>query len=123
VLQTSAATICVIGEGEETIVELLAALEQGKRLHGVAGIAFRNGDEIVRTPRRKRMANLDDLPLPAWDLFPMEEYRARKQNSGLYQGRAMRCWRREVVRIAAPSAPARNVDHAVRHARSGEGGG
>jgi anaerobic magnesium-protoporphyrin IX monomethyl ester cyclase len=89
VLQTSRADICVIGEGEETIVELLEAITQKQDLHGVAGIAFREGDQIFHTPRRKRMTHIDDLPLPAWDLFPMEEYRNRKQNSGLYQGRAM----------------------------------
>jgi len=89
VLQTSAADICVIGEGDETIVELLAAIEQGRPSHDVAGIVFRDGDQIVRTAPRKRMMKIDHLPLPAWDLFPMEEYISRKQNSGLYQGRAM----------------------------------
>ncbi len=89
VVQTSAADICVIGEGDETIVELLAAIEQRRPLHDVAGIVFREGEQIIRTAPRKRMMKINHLPLPAWDLFPMEEYISRKQNSGLYQGRAM----------------------------------
>lgn len=89
VLETSAADACVIGEGDETIVELLAAIEHGTPLEAVAGLVFRDGSRIVRTQPRKRMMKIDHLPLPAWDLFPMEEYISRKQNSGLYQGRAM----------------------------------
>src|SRR5262249_6972104 len=38
---------------------------------------------------RKRIRNVDDLPLPAWDGFPMEEYLSTRNGNGVYRGRAM----------------------------------
>lgn len=64
--------IVVVGEGEETIVHLLRALESGRRenLAGVDGIVYREGGELRRTPPRALIRDLDTLPLPAWDLLP-----------------------------------------------------
>ena len=59
------------GEGEVLLCELLDALEPGApldpdRLNGIAGITFRHPvtDEVVRTPDRERIADLDALPSP-----------------------------------------------------------
>ncbi len=69
------ADAAVIGEGEETSLELLEALRKGGNLERVSGIAFRNGDgAIVRTPARTLIADLDALPLPDRDAIAMEEY-------------------------------------------------
>ena len=56
--------ICVIGEGELTISELVSTLEKGKsELEKVEGIAFRNKmDKIIITRRRGFIQNLDELP-------------------------------------------------------------
>ncbi len=89
VLQTSPTTVCVIGEGEETVVELLACLLEGGDMSAVRGIAFRADEEIVRTPPRPRTKAVDDIPLPAWDLLPITDYIDRRQNNGINQGRAM----------------------------------
>ncbi len=59
----------VIGEGEETILELLAAFDQNKPLSTVRGIIYKDGPNIVKTDRRPFIKNLDVLPLPAWDLL------------------------------------------------------
>jgi len=37
----------------------------------VPGICYRNG-EVKLTPRRSLITNLDELPMPAYDLFPMD---------------------------------------------------
>ncbi|MFH1538343.1 MAG: radical SAM protein [bacterium] len=69
------ADILCIGEGENTAVEMLDAIESGKPLDGVAGIWFRDADgEIRRTPPRTPIKNLDTLPHPLWDIFPMDVY-------------------------------------------------
>lgn len=60
----------VVGEGENTFSELVGALDQGAKLEPIAGLCFRDGDRIVRTPERLRTENLDAFPLPAWDLLP-----------------------------------------------------
>jgi anaerobic magnesium-protoporphyrin IX monomethyl ester cyclase len=66
--------IIVRFEGETTIVELLRALENNEDLSGVKGIAYRKEGRIIRTPARAMIADLDDLPLPAYDLMPMGSY-------------------------------------------------
>lgn len=88
-LEDPAITVCVLGEGEETIVELLPVLLAGGDLSGVAGIAYRRDGEPVRTLPRQRRRNIDDIPLPAWDLVPVEGYVDRGQMNGMNQGRAM----------------------------------
>ena len=60
----------VIGEGERTISELLTALERGNSLGEVRGIAFRENGDIKLTPPREFIENMDELPMPAWDLLP-----------------------------------------------------
>ena len=54
----------VVGEGEETFLELIKTLIQRKQVNNLEGIAFKNADgEIIETPRRKRKTNIDDLPI------------------------------------------------------------
>lgn len=66
--------IIVRFEGEETVVELLNVLKDQGDLSKVRGIAYRRGGEIVKTPLRPLIEDLDTLPLPAYDLMPMGRY-------------------------------------------------
>ena len=65
----------IIGEGEETMRDLVAVLEQGGlpdhgSLEGIRGLAFRRDGEVVINERRNLISDLDSLPLPAYDLIP-----------------------------------------------------
>jgi len=65
--------VAVAGEGEITLSELVRARASGNTPSGlgdVLGIAFRDCGHIVRTQPRPWIENLDDLPFPAWRLFP-----------------------------------------------------
>jgi len=73
-LKTTGADLVAIGEAEETIVDLLKCKMESGDLSKVRGIAFRSGDDIVVNERRKPIHNLDSIPFPEWELFPMEEY-------------------------------------------------
>lgn len=65
----------VRGEGEVTIVELLAALEAGGPLDEVAGISWRGPDgRFHRNPDREQVADLDQLPLPDWTILDPGRY-------------------------------------------------
>ncbi len=55
----------VLGEGEETFLDLARRIEQGGRGEGIAGSAWRRNGEICLGPRRKRIRNLDALASPA----------------------------------------------------------
>ena len=62
--------IAVLGEGEETIAELLSVINNKISLSSVKGIVFRNNGKVVFTETRPLIKDLDSLPLPAWDLLP-----------------------------------------------------
>ena len=62
--------VCVLGEGEATIVELLKILDNGGALNDVPGLAFMSDNQIIRTIPRELIRDLDALPFPAWHLLP-----------------------------------------------------
>jgi radical SAM superfamily enzyme YgiQ (UPF0313 family) len=66
------------GEGLHTLVELVAALKSTRpRLDQVAGLWYRDDDGIRFNTDRPLIADLDQqIPDQAWDLLPMECYRA-----------------------------------------------
>jgi len=59
-----------INEGEYSLVEVIEAFKSGSSYHDISGIVFRDRDEIIVTPARPLIENLDELPFPAWDLIP-----------------------------------------------------
>ena len=67
----------LLGEGEETLLELITALETGNPIQHIMGLAFIRNDQINHSPKRPVMKDLDTLPLPAWDLVDFEPYRDR----------------------------------------------
>jgi anaerobic magnesium-protoporphyrin IX monomethyl ester cyclase len=67
----------VRGEGETTILELVAALEGAQDLSSVNGLTFRRRGEIVSNPDRELLADLDTLPFPARHLFDLNRYGLR----------------------------------------------
>ncbi len=65
----------VMGEGEVTFHELMEALNNGQTdFQNIAGLAFRHNGAVEFGPVRELIKNLDVLPLPAYDLFPMGRY-------------------------------------------------
>ena len=72
--QLDYALVSVFGDCEYTMGELLEELKQpSPKPENVQGLCYRNGD-VKLTPRRQLIANLDELPMPAYDLFPMDRY-------------------------------------------------
>jgi radical SAM superfamily enzyme YgiQ (UPF0313 family) len=71
VLGEPAVDLVVRGEGENTMREIAAERPWAE----IAGISFRRDGATVHNPDRELIANLDDLPLPAYHLLPMHKYR------------------------------------------------
>lgn len=67
-------TACILGEGEETITDLLDAMATARELDTVSGIMLRREGAYVKTGKRERMRKLDEIPVPAWEEFPVELY-------------------------------------------------
>jgi anaerobic magnesium-protoporphyrin IX monomethyl ester cyclase len=69
--------IVVRGEGEQTILEIASHVADScfNGLHEVAGITFRENGQIFQNPNRPFIHNLDQLPFPAYNYFPLRKYR------------------------------------------------
>ncbi len=65
--------IVVAGEGELTFRDLVAALEKGKDLSDVKGIAFKKDGRVVRTPPQEPV-DLNELPELPYNLVDVEQY-------------------------------------------------
>lgn len=62
----------VLGEGEHACLEIV----QGNDPEHIKGIVYRKGEEIMKTSQRNNVANLDDIPFPAWHLVDLNKYPA-----------------------------------------------
>ena len=78
----------VLGEGEETLRELLPALQGFAEVHSVRGIAYLHHGQVVTTAPREPLHDFDALPLPDFSLvryanirlYPVERTRGCGMN-------------------------------------------
>ena len=80
---------CLRGEGEAAFCEVLARVAAGRSLDDAPSLAVRRGQSLVANPTLGRIDDLDALPRPAWDLFPVREYLRQGMGSGVDRGAAM----------------------------------
>ncbi|MGZ7208708.1 MAG: B12-binding domain-containing radical SAM protein, partial [Methanobacterium sp.] len=74
----------VMGEGEETIVDVVTNFEKNglNYLSEVRGISYRDDDKIRQNLPRPLIKNLDEIPFPARHLIPFKEYKTSKNQAG-----------------------------------------
>lgn len=73
IYDASKTDIVVIGEGEETFLEIIQELKRRKsNFKKIPGLALFDNDKIIKTTPRQFIQNLDNIPFPAYDLL---EYR------------------------------------------------
>ena len=72
------ADFVLLGEGKETLVELLDQLSARNEagFDFILGLAYKIKDEPYRNAWRPDISDLDALSFPAWDLVNIEKYRA-----------------------------------------------
>lgn len=70
------ADFVIIGEAEHTLLELTDYIENGGAdFFTIKGLAYTQNGSVIKTPGRPVLKDLDSLPLPAWDLVNMEQYK------------------------------------------------
>ncbi len=75
IFEETPADFAVYGEGEITFSELISHLKGERKLENIKGLMFRNGNgKPVVNPSREKIKDLNELPLPAYDIFPMGRY-------------------------------------------------
>jgi len=73
-LKKTRADLVVIGEGEITALEIIEALEGKKSFSSVKGIAYIEDGKFIKTGERPLIQEIDKIPFPAWESFPMDHY-------------------------------------------------
>ena len=71
-LQESMLDAICAGEADYSFAELA---DRGSPA-SISGLVWRNNDEIIHEAARLPIPDLDDLPMPAWDLYDPEQYKA-----------------------------------------------
>ena len=64
------------GEGFYTICKLIDALKNNAEEFPIEGLWYEKAGQIISNPRPPLIENLGQIPQPAWDLLPMNKYRA-----------------------------------------------
>ena len=83
-LNTSCADYVVMGEGEETIIELMNAIKNKKTFQEIEGIGYRINNQVVINNRRNRQRSIDKIPYPDWDSFDVKGYHENRFVGGMY---------------------------------------
>ncbi|MBN3033560.1 MAG: radical SAM protein [Candidatus Saganbacteria bacterium] len=75
----------VLGEGEETICELISYLEKQGEIGRVAGIGYRDqAGQIILTKARAPIADIDSLPWPDFESFEYDKYLEKMRPSDYF---------------------------------------
>ena len=82
-MEKTNADFCVIGEGELPLLNLLNEIGGSKNYSTVEGIMYREGNKYHTTIRSKPIKDIDGIPFPAWDLFPIDAYSAYKPSGAV----------------------------------------
>jgi radical SAM superfamily enzyme YgiQ (UPF0313 family) len=71
-LQYDCFDIGVVGEGEDTFLELVREIDKGRlsKLGKIKGIVYKKDGQVTFTGRREFVRNLDTIPFPARHLLP-----------------------------------------------------
>ncbi len=69
------ADVVIFGEGEITLKETIDTVNTTSNLSLVAGIVYKKEGETIKTSPRSVLKDLDELPMPAWDLVDINAYK------------------------------------------------
>jgi len=70
-----------MGEGEQTMLELVHAVQEGEGLANVPGIAFKEKGEVRFAPARPFIEDLDKVPFPSREMFDNQAYKRHYMKS------------------------------------------
>ena len=66
--------LIVLGEGERSLPQLVAALTAGKSVAAIDGVAWRDSGTVKINSKASYIENPDEIPFPAYDLIKMQDY-------------------------------------------------
>jgi radical SAM superfamily enzyme YgiQ (UPF0313 family) len=79
ILRNHPVDVCVRGEGEITMSELVEVYQGKRNIDDVAGIVFKRDGHVIPNGKRALIPDLDTIPFPDWDLVDFKKYRGNYQ--------------------------------------------
>ncbi|MEW6614392.1 MAG: radical SAM protein [Thermodesulfobacteriota bacterium] len=73
-LRDSDVDFIVIGEGENTLKNLLETFGKNNTVNEISGLAYRKDGRVIINKKNEFIDNLDTLPFPIWKKFPLKKY-------------------------------------------------
>lgn len=77
------ADVVVLGEGEETMSELMSCFENNDDISHIRGIVYQNGSKTIYTEPRELIEDLDGIPFPIYDDFDLKRYNGLPETKSL----------------------------------------
>jgi len=77
----------IIGEGELSFLELVHKIRKGETGADVRGVCFIKDDQYIQGGTTPRLANINNMPWPAWYLIDLEPYFKPNYTMGISTGR------------------------------------
>ena len=99
-LNNNACDYCVVGEGENTFFEFVKLYPSISDIKNIKGIAFKEKGSLQFKPR-EFIANLDDIPFPAYDTINVKNY---LRHPDLYRVRSRIC-KNSITMITSRGCP------------------
>jgi len=87
--ETQAVDYCVLGEGEATMLELVARIKTNHATADLRGIAARNPGQPAAPGLPARLTQLESIPRPAWEYVNVDGYMQLADTHGVNRGRSM----------------------------------
>jgi radical SAM superfamily enzyme YgiQ (UPF0313 family) len=75
ILQHNPLDALCLGEGEDTLLEMVQALEHNRDWRDIPGLWLKTGDQTFKTPPRSQTEDLDTILYPAWEHLSPRTYR------------------------------------------------
>lgn len=113
--------IVVVGEGEETVVELAEAIANDKPLDSIRGIVYKvNG--MIKENEARPWTDMDNAPLPPYHLLKKEHYRLEAIALNTSRGCPFQCtfcfnrnWNKLSYRYQSPEKAVEQIEWAKKH--------
>ncbi len=86
-LKNSEIDYVLIGEGEDSFIELLDSLKNGENVKSIKGIGYKKGKGVFVNKEIRFVKNLDKLPFPDRDGIDLELYYKAKEAHGPVSGK------------------------------------
>ncbi|MCX7919634.1 MAG: B12-binding domain-containing radical SAM protein [bacterium] len=111
----------VRGEGERTFSELIAALETKTNLDSIAGLSYRIGTEVVHTPARPFLTNLDENPIIDYSVIPNWNLNRKLITLSTSRGCPYHCKFCSVIPMFGNRYRFHSIDHVIREIKTYQG--